>query len=333
MRIRINNPTKFPEKLGKLLSKKYADNNKYPFFLSDYKTAYNYCLMSRTVKIDTISLMKENVMVGHIGLIRHDSMGSEEAFFGFLDVDGRKEVFDLLWSSLRDHAGGLGVKKLRGPINGSIWHQYRCIGEMGNEPYFKTELFSDIDYCTWLSSCRPEQEITYYSAYRKKFDAIIDLTESSYREILQSSISIEKNKSISFSVMDQLKKIADKVFENSWSFTPLSRESFRQLYDDDKQINNEMTLYIVRDDDKLIGFLMVMQESDEVLIYKTICLLPDYQGQGIGNAIAHQAHRDALDNNTEKIIYALIRKGNKIKNFPTDNVVTFRNYKAYEFAI
>ena len=61
--------------------------------------------------------------------------------------------------------------------------------------------------------------------------------------------------------------------------------------------------------------------------------MPPYQGLGLGNALAYKIHFDAKNEGFKKIIYALIRDGNNIKNFPKEEAVIFRHYAAFEFQI
>jgi len=74
-------------------------------------------------------------------------------------------------------------------------------------------------------------------------------------------------------------------------------------------------------------------ENKQTLILKTICILPEYQGLGLGNALAYKIHLDAQKEGFKKVIYALIREDNKVKNFPKDDTLIFRRYAAFEFKI
>jgi N-acetylglutamate synthase-like GNAT family acetyltransferase len=66
---------------------------------------------------------------------------------------------------------------------------------------------------------------------------------------------------------------------------------------------------------------------------KTIAVLPTMQQMGIGNALVFKVHTDAIHSGIEKIIYALIRKDNQVKHFPTDHITIFREYCTYLFDV
>ena len=66
---------------------------------------------------------------------------------------------------------------------------------------------------------------------------------------------------------------------------------------------------------------------------KTIAVDPEYQQMGIASGLVHVVHSEAKSVAIRKIIYALVRKTNKIKYFPTDDVKILREYAGFEFRI
>ena len=79
--------------------------------------------------------------------------------------------------------------------------------------------------------------------------------------------------------------------------------------------------------------MQYFRREQSTLTLKTICVLPVYRGLGLGNALAYKIHLDAKNNGFKKIIYALIREGNSINNFPKEGTVIFRRYAAFEYKI
>ena len=70
-----------------------------------------------------------------------------------------------------------------------------------------------------------------------------------------------------------------------------------------------------------------------MLIMKTIAVLPEFQKQGLANALVYAVHNEAQKTDKEYVIYALINKQNKIQHFPKDKVVIFKEYSSYEFNV
>ena len=48
-------------------------------------------------------------------------------------------------------------------------------------------------------------------------------------------------------------------------------------------------------EDKLVGFSRYVEESDDIITFKTAAILPEYQKMGLGIAIAYKGHVDAID--------------------------------------
>ena len=83
--------------------------------------------------------------------------------------------------------------------------------------------------------------------------------------------------------------------------------------------------------DKLIGFSRYLEESDDVITFKTAAILPKYQKMGIGIAIAYKGHEDAIKLGYEKAIYALVRFNNRVDRMPQPDLTYFREYSSYDF--
>ena len=136
--------------------------------------------------------------------------------------------------------------------------------------------------------------------------------------------------------MEELGGIANisrTVFTESWSYIELNTREFLHLYSGERSTINLHALYLLYKESDIVGFCSVYKENDATLICKTIAVLPQYQGMGLGNALAYTVHDDAEKAGFKKMMYALIRAGNKIKNFPQDGAVVFRRYAAFEFKV
>ena len=94
-----------------------------------------------------------------------------------------------------------------------------------------------------------------------------------------------------------------------------------------------MFLHTIHLNQKLIGFCNYIENDVNTLIFKTIGILPDYQKMGIANAVVYKMHADAIDSKYTKIIYALVKDDNRVKNMPNPDVKLFRSYASYEFDV
>ncbi len=334
MNIKPYQNNSFANELSDLLRKKYGNNKNFDYFLSDFRKAFSFCIDNENVNFQPIAGFEAEQLRAHIALIVDKRLPTGEAFFGFLEAPEDASIFSLMWNSLVQEARDKGISILKGPVNGSIWHQYRCVKETDGSNFFKAELFCEPYYYDFLVSNKPTTEVLYYSASREHFDIVLRMiSEASYKKLGASGFSIKATKQVTPEEMQTVANISKTVFHSSWGYTELNEREFMQLYSPDKLSSHLNTLYLLYKGREIIGFCSTSKEDDTTLILKTICILSPYQGLGLGNALAYKIHLDAKEDGFEKMVYALIREGNNIKNFPKEEAVIFRRYAAFEFHI
>jgi ribosomal protein S18 acetylase RimI-like enzyme len=321
-----------PVKLIDLLIKKYGKNKNFDYFLRDYKIAFTFC--AKNIKFNPIAIYINGKMEAHIALIVDSRLKANTAFFGFFESPDDSIIFDLLWNNLFMFAKGIGVNLIKGPINASIWYQYRVIKSSDGSDYFKAETVSELYYYNLLKSKNPSMEIIYYSAYRENFSAILNAGKKPYEKMGESGFSIQELKNASGNDLKNIYLMSKKIFSDSWQYTEMSEEDFFSLYSKERVKFSIDKLYLLYKGDEVIGFCSVIKEDNFTFIFKTIGILPEYQGLGLGGAFAYKIHLDAQNEGIKKVIYALVREDNNIKkNFPKDDAVIFREYSAFEFKV
>lgn len=334
MEINTYQPDPSATGLIELLRQKYKSQRNFNYFLSDFKKALDFCTHKEHILFYPIAGFENGHLRAHVALISDKRLPAGEAFFGFLEFPEDAVTFGLLWNRLIQEARAKGISVLKGPINGSIWHQYRCVKETDGAYFFKMEPFCEPYYYDFLVSNKPSAEILYYSAYREPFDIVLRLiSEDSYAKLAAAGFSIRETRQVAAEELRTIAEISRKVFHTSWGYTELNEREFVQLYSADKLTEHLDTLYLLYRGEAVIGFCSTSREDDCTLICKTICILPEYQNLGLGNALAYILHVNAKKEGFKKMVYALIREGNNVKNFPKDDAVIFRRYAAFEFRL
>jgi GNAT superfamily N-acetyltransferase len=317
-----------------LLREKYGHEPNFAYFLSEYRRAFEFSSVNEKIRFTPFALDISGITAGHAALIEDERLPEGEAFFGFLEAPPDRGAFEELWNAVTDGAREKGIAKLKGPVNGSIWHQYRAMSESDGSPFFASELMCERHTYEHLKALMPASEICYYSAYRERFEALLKAGKASYERLGASGFSITKAESVTPELLLTLTRISRTVFAGNWGYTELTDDEFFRLYAPDKVEGRFGNLYILRKGEDIIGFCGMLREDDPaVLVAKTIAVLPEYQGTGLGNALAYAVHVDAEAQGAKKIIYALIREGNAIQRYPTEDAVIFRRYSAFEFNI
>ena len=332
MQISTYKPDSVPNELTRLLREKYGNCKNFDFFLSDLKKALEFCMDNDNVYFYPLEGRVNGRMKAHIALIIDKRMPHGEAFFGFMESPDNMSIFSLLWNNLIKEAKEKGISILKGPVNGSIWHQYRCLKETDGTPSFKAEALSEPYYYDFLISQKPSAEIGYFSASREPYDIVLKMiSPESYEKLESHGFSMRVAKQVTPSEFKTISDISKAVFKESWGYTELNDKEFIKLYSAEKLNKHLDALYLLYKGKVIVGFCSTSKENETTLLLKTICILPAYRGLGLGNALAYKIHLDAKKNGIKKIIYALIREGNSVNNFPKEGAVIFRRYATFEF--
>ncbi len=311
------------------LYKKEKDIN---YFMSDIKLSINYCLSMKY--IITITLSDNEILLGHCSIIKSKEGDNEgTAYFGFFESPENEVDFKSFWKNIIIEAKKQNIKKLIGPINGSIWFPYRFINTSDKSSFFKGELPTSPFYHNFFSNLEKRRIINYSSGARKSFDLIIEATKKSYELLKDTDLNIETLLEVSEETLKDIHKLAGEIFSNkSVAYEAFPVNYFLEFYNKDR-MKDLFRTYTVRKGKDLIGFCNVFYEEEKVIILKTLAIHPLFQKHGIGSAIAHLIHSDANKSEVKKIIYALIRDDNNIKFFPKEDVLNIRTYSLFEINI
>lgn len=325
-RIEISNKINKEEYLN-LFQKIYKEEKKLPFFISDISHSIEFVNQEKTSI--TVSIRSGDGIIAHASLM-YDAH-STEARLGFFELINEKD-FPELWNAILKEVKTRNIDRIVGPINGSIWFPYRFIKDSNGEPFFKGELPTQKFYQDIFTQIK-SKEIGYYSSFRNKFENIISVTESSYLNIKQSGYEVFSHDSFTQDLLKEIYDFSCDIFSvQSIFYDTLPYSYFKILYGETK-LQSLFKIYVVRRHGKLIAFLTVFKEGDETLIFKTIAVLPDEQGRGVGKALIHLAHLEAYQQGYKKMIYALIRGDNDVKFFPKDDVENLRTYSLFDISL
>ena len=339
MKTEAYKPTDFVSKndLVTFLKSLYSLNDNFDFFLQEYERAYDFCCTSTHITFFPLAFYKDRQIVAHVALIMDDRLPGHQAFFGFLEVVDDVTVFEVVWRELTQLANMHKLQILKGPVNGSIWHQYRCIKEESSMPFFKTEPMTPLYYHDFLSQVNPVNEVVYSSGIRESYSDILELLKKHKGAIEQKldkgNFRIEVTQEISIDTLLSISQLSAVVFgEKSWGYTKLDVDEFSKLHDPSKINEHIYKLFLLYYNEVFVGYCSTMKEGQN-LVCKTICIAPEFQGAGLGNALALKIHEEAARDGIEKIMYVLVKDGNQVHNYPTEDVEIFRRYSVFEYEL
>ncbi|MBN1117808.1 MAG: GNAT family N-acetyltransferase [Bacteroidales bacterium] len=322
----------FSDSYWKFVQSKYGEQQSFGYYFKDLQSGAAYCLNSEKIITTSFELREEEEIKAHIVLFQHSDLPPDQAFFGFFECVHDFEVFRELWELVTSYGISKGIKTFKGPVNGSIWHSYRVVSFMGDSGFFPSEPIIESYYNDFFERISPQNVILYKSAYRKRYNFIIRHTRKAFEEAINQGFSIEKLGNIDSQTAVAIYTLSFKIFNESWGYVPLNPEEFQALYSNEKIENYISSIYIVSLQNQIVGFCSNLSYANN-LIMKTLAVDPEFQQKGIAKALVHKIHSDAKQQRVAKIFYALVRKGNKVKYFPLDDVKVVREYAAFEYKI
>lgn len=323
MSIRIKKSTTPATDYFALIQRKYGNSIETDRYISETQEGLSIISATNEFRPIFFHAFEDENLIGHIGLIQNSN---QEAFFGFFEIE-TLSCFKDLWQTMLADVEQLSIKSLFGPVNGTVWHPYRVISETSDEPYFLCEPHSDSQYHALLSAQSPDRELKYHSAFRKNYDVIIKVTTPSLTALEKEGITISKQE-LTPKLLGELYSLATQIFSNNPGYTDLPAADFENLYKESEDGNSQNLIFLAYKGEDCIGFSYNICCKNE-LIMKTIGVLPEWQEQGLGNALVNVVHKHATENSMDKVIYALIRSDNKVRHFPKDDVTIFRRYSAF----
>jgi ribosomal protein S18 acetylase RimI-like enzyme len=316
----------------KLIDNNYSQGAAKNYYLNDIKKGIEYTSNSIYQAPYFYIAETDGIIFGSIALIIDSRLEKQSCIFGFFECSDDNEIFNKLWKTICLKANELNMSKIMGPINGTIWHQYRVISYDSNETFFPSEPLCKNYYLTLFKLKNPLNQIEYHSATRTNYDIIIKHTENSYIQAHNNGITVEKINHVDNIIAKKLFELSRLIFTKGWGYVPLDFEEFLKLYNSEKIENYIGSVYLARHQDEIIGFCTNI-EFQHTLVMKTIGVLPEFQRLGVANSLVHKVHIDAKQNQISQIIYALVRKENNIQYFPKDEIKVLREYVAFEFII
>ena len=316
-----------------LVQKYYQEQTGFDYSFGDIQRGLEYSLKNSHQQVHFITVRNNERLIAHIALILDDRLPVGEAFFGFMEFPEDMAVFRKLWDELLKIAETSRIQKISGPVNGSIWHSYRVIKSDNSQPRFVSEPLCQSWYYSFLKEQYPDEEIAYHSGIRQNLENIISLTKPSYEALVdRENLRIERLESPDPPTIKELYHLSRLIFQENWGYVDLSENEFYALYNSGKVSSYIGSIYLVHAKDELVGFCSTLREKNS-LILKTMGILSDWQGRGLGNALVHKIHWDAQQKGISSMIYALIRDTNQIRNFPRDDARVIREYACLSYKI
>ena len=288
------------------------------------------------IQIKNFIAFENQKPVGHISAIIDSRLKQDNSpigIIGFYECVANDGLSLDLINKAVEYLKEKNCKVIRAPIDLTIWHPYRFVIDQKKDETFILEPITKEYYFEQFKKEGFEIKIEYGSAERIDFNTIIPYTEKEYDFAIQEGFKIRELTKDNFREgLLSIYKMVNEIFEDSWSFVNLSEEEYMYIYGDyENNINNLMIQIISDKEGEDVGFCSsIIDPINNLIVLKTIGVLPKYQNKRIGAALLYYQHKKAKDMKLSKEIYALIKLGNIVTKMPYPGIKVIRKYIGLE---
>jgi len=221
---------------------------------------------------------------------------------------------------------------LRGPMAGDIWHRWRF---MTNG--FDTEPFSgeprQPEYYPGLFTAAGFSPVRVYST-----KLIEDM--QTQLELLEKHAAFNQQRGIRYRNLDRdnwipelqtMYELCRHSFASNWGVTETTEQEFISLYD--RWLNRCGPEHIIYAQDKrgdVVGLGLALVRPVDTINLKTIAVLPNQAGFGLGKAIAAEIYRRALAAGQIKAQHCLMDPESPVQRWDHGLGQVTRTYTMYE---
>lgn len=225
-----------------------------------------------------------------------------------------------------------------GPMDGNTWRRYRFVTGRGTEPPFFLEPDNPDDYPRHFETAGFAPLARYYSNLDPDLGWSIRNAPQLEARIRKLGITFRHLNAGEFD--NELARIYDLSvagFRNNFLYTPISRQEFLAMYDKIRPyVRPEMVLFAEHEGNPL-GFLFAVPdmlrhqrgEPLDTVILKSIAVLPEWNGRGIGGLLMGRATENARNLGFRRAIHALMHEDNTSRGMSGRHGTKIREYTLF----
>lgn len=250
------------------------------------------------------------------------------------DASAAEHLLEHALQQLADQGCSLAV----GPMDGNTWRQYRLITERGQEPTFFLEPDTPDDWPGHFIDCGFRPLAHYSSALNANLRAKDARIEPLFRCLAERGVRVRPIDMAMFT--EELRRIyavSIAAFRDNFLYAPISEAEFLAHYLPIKPYIRPELVLMAEHCDELVGFLFAIPDLNEsrrgqpvnTVILKTVCVLPEYRGGGLGEFLFGRCQEIAARLGFERAIHALMPEDNRSRRISGRYAATMRRYTLF----
>ena len=216
-------------------------------------------------------------------------------------------------------------KKIIGPMNENTWNNYRFVSWKDNTPQFFLEEINPLIYNDFFT-------LNNFKSCAKYYSTIQDIKPTEKNNIDGITFKHPKLKKTE-DFLETIYNLSIVCFKDNPYYSEISKEDFIEKYSKIIPLIRTNLILIAEKDKEPIGFMFAIpnynDKSFNTIIMKTIAVLPEYQGLGIGKEMFNRVLTNAHKKGYKQAISAYMYQNNVSINLPKDSK-KIREYTLYE---
>jgi len=290
-----------------------------------------------------------------------DTAGLPYGMLGFFESVENPDAVSALFTAAIAWLRETGAGTIIGPMDGDTWHRYRLnagpfppIGE----PPFLLEPYNP-PYYPDLWERAGFRILESYASTRADTVAVARRLEPRHREALAAGYRLRPFTGLLFE--DELAVIYElsrQVFAGNFLYTQITEDEFIALYAGARPLIDPGLIWFARSPEgKDVGFLFAYPDCFQAVAamqgqrgiaaklrflwhrrkptavnVKTLGVLPEHRRSGVGAALMHRVHVEALERGLLRANHCLFREGNPSGGMAGEEAKVLRRYHLYEWA-
>jgi len=286
-------------------------------------------------KVENYFIFDNNRVVGHVAVFADDRF-SNIGTVGFFECENNQEYANQLFDKAIIFLKNSGKKQCRGPINVTVWQNFRISYPEINQPFYLEpftleyyrELFlkngfyvghQNMTTTEFIEKTKIKDFVNFYSKSIEDGYSYQLLTKENARENIHDIYSL-----------------TSEIFKDGYSFYKISEEEFLYFAEQYTQTPKPHYIFLLKNaDNKSVGFFFAIPDlfnpNAKGVVLKTMGLLPEYQGKNLGSAMLYFVYKEAKNDGFEKLIFSTMSVDNeRIKSITDQNDIPYRKYEVYE---
>lgn len=250
------------------------------------------------------------------------------------DIESARELLHHVCGELAAHGCTMAV----GPMDGNTWRRYRFITERGTEPTFFLEPDNPDEYPKHFVESGFAPLANYTSAINNDLSREDPRIPEIEKRLTSMGIRVRNIEPLRFEEeLRGIYAVSAISFRQNFLYTPIPENEFAEQYRKVLPYVRPELVFLVEKDSRLIAYGFALPDlaqakrgvSMDTVIFKTIAVLPEFAGAGIGHAVFARVHRAARELGFKRVIHALMFNDNRSRRLSNHYAQTMRRYTLF----